>query len=76
MLFSVKVDGERVDSSKFSSEYVFSNIHGPHTIEVVYIWKYTPVCLMVVLLLLLMALFGIRLHVKRKKLKKKWDKRP
>lgn len=75
MLFSVKVDGERVDAAKYATEYVFSNIHGPHTIEVTYIWKYTPVCLIILLVALLMVLFGVRLHVKRKRLRKKWRDR-
>ena len=75
MLFSIKVDGEKVDTKAYASEYTFSSIYGPHTIEVTYIWKYLPVCLLALLIGLLALLLGVRLHVKRKKIKKKWRNR-
>lgn len=75
MLFSIKVDGEKVDTKTYASEYTFSSIYGPHTIEVTYIWKYLPVCLLALLIGLLALLLGVRLHVKRKKIKKKWRNR-
>lgn len=75
MLLWVKVDGKRADTENHASEYIFSNVHGPHTIEVVYIWKYLPVVLAGGFIALGLTLFGIRLRWKRKKMKEKWRRK-
>lgn len=72
MLFSVKIDGEKVDKKEYAEEASFHNVQGEHSIEVVYIWKYLPaVIALCAFIVALLVAFGIRLRMKRKKSRRK-----
>lgn len=70
-LFSVKVDGQTVDKKVFAESCTFSNVNGAHSIEVVYVWKYLPLCIGGVIFLLLFLLFYLNVRLKRKRKKQK-----
>lgn len=66
VLFSVEVDGEKVNKKEFSESYTFENVGEAHSIRVTYMWKYLPICVIGGVLLLLFLLFYIRICRKRK----------
>ena len=67
VLNSVKVDGERVDMEKYKDSFTFSDISGAHRIEVVYRWRYLPVCAIGCTGAVLFLLFYIRVRLERRR---------
>ncbi len=67
VLSSIKVDGEKVDKKQFQNSYTFTNIGAAHQIEVVYRWKYIPVCAVLAAAVLAFLVFYIHIRIQRKK---------
>lgn len=71
VLFAVKIDGEKVDKNTFADSFTFSDISGAHRIEVVYLWRYLPLCGIGGLGVITFLAFYIRVRLKRRKKRKR-----
>ena len=76
VLYEVKVDGVKVDKKQFTDSYTFADISGAHNIQVVYIWKYLWVCVLLGAAFAVFLIFYIRIRIiRRKKRKKRQEER-
>lgn len=67
ILFGVVVDGRYVDKHEYQDSYVFENIRKDHTIQVIYIWKYTIWCIGGIIIFAAWAIWYSQLLKRRRK---------
>lgn len=75
-LISVKIDGERADMGQYADSCTFSHIDGAHRIEVVYMWKYLPLCAVGAAgaIVFLVFYIGVRFERRRKRKKRQLER--
>lgn len=66
-LFCILIDGRFVSKNEFSNGYEFKNIQKDHSIQVLYLKDFVPICIIIGLVAFVIVIGYIRLVIKRRK---------
>ena len=66
-LLGILIDGKFVSKDQYKNSYEFQSIQGSHTIQVIYVSDFIPLCIIVVTVIIILITGYIILTIKRRK---------